>query len=411
MRKFRICRITDSFPPPWTGLAPATYELSAAQARQGCEVHVIAKFRGSAPQVDIAAPFAIHRIRAKLMLFEVLALVKLISLNRIHKFDLIHSHGSSFFFFHLLRKILPKYGIFKIPIFVSVHNIRAYQDRAYRQADFFSIAESILQRKLKELRDKKQKMLKKHRWQKIRQKISYQDADCLLPVSQGLKRALIETYSLPPEKIRVVYNGVSSAIIEKSTAQIECADTLNNKVLLFVGRTIGTKNEVSLLQAMPSILSRYPNAQLVVIGDGYWHETLRDVARALGIEANVTFINYVPHNEIITYYRNADVFVFPSFSEGLPKVVLEAMASELPVVATDVDGNNELVIDGYNGYLVRPNSPGDIAEKVLDLLKDNEQAKRLGKNGRRLVLDNFTWEKVASLCSEAYFDILCAMKS
>ena len=409
MKKIKICRITDSFPPPWTGLAPATYELSAAQARIGCEVHVIAKYTKGCKTVDQMAPFTVHRIRGKLILFEIMAFFKLISLNRKYNFDILHSHGSSFFFFHVLRKFFPKYWIFEIPLFVSVHNIREYQDKIYREADFFSIAENILNTKLDNLREKKHKMLKRHIWQRIKQRISYKDADYLLPVSNSLKKALIQTYSINPQKIYILYNGVSSFVLKQSTKNIKCNFTEKNR-LLFVGRTIGTKNEVALLKALPAILKSCPDTNLTIIGDGYWHDTLKQVAKKLGIEQYVTFLRHVPHKEIVTYYKNANVFVFPSFSEGLPKVVLEAMACGLPVVASNVDGNNELVIDGYNGYLIDPYNIDDMVEKVVHLLKNKELAIKMGQNGRDIVLKSFTWDNIAKLCNEYYNNCLSVIK-
>jgi len=409
MKKIKICRITDSFPPPWTGLAPATYELSAAQARIGCEVHVIAKYTKGCKTVDQMAPFTVHRIRGKLILFEIMAFFKLISLNRKYNFDILHSHGSSFFFFHVLRKFFPKYWIFEIPLFVSVHNIREYQDKIYREADFFSIAENILNTKLDNLREKKHKMLKRHIWQRIKQRISYKDADYLLPVSNSLKKALIQTYSINPQKIYILYNGVSSFVLKQSTKNIKCNFTEKNR-LLFVGRTIGTKNEVALLKALPAILKSCPDTNLTIIGDGYWHDTLKQVAKKLGIEQYVTFLRHVPHKEIVTYYKNANVFVFPSFSEGLPKVVLEAMACGLPVVASNVDGNNELVIDGYNGYLIDPYNIDDMVEKVVHLLKNKELAIKMGQNGRDIVLKSFTWDNIAKLCNKYYNNCLSVIK-
>lgn len=403
MKTYKIFRVTDSFPPPWTGLSPATYELSAAQARQGCEVHVIAKYAKGANNVDQKAPFIVHRIRAKLIVFEIMAFLKFISLNKRYKFDLIHSHGSSFFFFHLLRKLYPKWHIFKIPVFVSVHNIREYQDQIYRQADFFSAAENILGVKLKELRKKKEKMLRRHKWEKIRQRVSYQDADCLLPVSEGLKNALINIYSISPQKIYTVYNGVSSFVLQQ-LKQIERPYIFpkKEKSILFVGRTIGTKNEVSLLLAMPKILNHCPQTKLILIGDGYWHSTLRQISNKLSLSENVIFIRHVKHEEIVNFYKSSDIFVFPSFSEGFPKVLLEAMACGLPIIATNVDGNNELVIDGYNGYLVPPNDPDSIAGKVVSLLQNEEKSIKLGENGRQFVLSEFKWEHVANRCSLAY---------
>nr|NJM01463.1 glycosyltransferase family 4 protein [Desulfobacula sp.] len=402
--KKKICRITDNFPPPWTGVSPAAYELSAAQSRQGVDVHVITKCCKGSGETDAEAPFSIYRVHGRLIFFEIMAFVKLICLHHKYKFDAIHSHGSSFFFFHLLRKIFPKVGVFKIPVVVSIHNIRDYQDQTYKKADFFLLAESILGRRLDDLREKKNKMLRTHNWQKVKQKVSYTDADCLVTVSKALENALISRYRIPQKKIKTIYNGVSTRLLAKGKETAEQKREPSAKTLLFVGRTIGTKNEAALLKAMPIILEKYPETRLVIIGNGYWQKTLKEISFKLCIKDRVSFINYVEHKKIFEYYMSSDVFVFPSFSEGLPKVLIEAMAAGLPVVASNVDGNNELVMEGKTGFLVAPNDFQTFAEKIMLILGDREKAVKLGRTAQLSISQKLTWDSVARSCNDFVFN-------
>lgn len=404
--KLRICRVTDSFPPPWTGISPGIYELSDEQARRGIEVHVITKYRKGCGVADSHATFCVHRVRGRSMLFEMVAVLKIIMLHRKHKFNLIHSHGSSLFFLHLLRELLPRLGILGIPLAVSVHNIRAYQDSVYEKSDFFSLAENVLKERLIELRKRKYKMLRRHGWEKVRQRISYSNADLVLPVSRNLGRVLETEYGIKGKKIAVIYNGVSRRFITTNCKGPSLGKFTGHKILLFVGRTIGTKNEVSLICALAKIRKVFTKVMLVIIGDGYWHDVLRRLANNLSLEDNIMLFKHVEHDVIKDYYNCADIFVFPSFSEGLPKVVLEAMACGVPVVASDVDGNNELIQHGETGMVIRPNDPKDLAEKVCDLLKDSRKAKALGQAGKQFVVKEFTWDRVAERCRAAYDGLL-----
>lgn len=404
-KPLNICRIADNFPLPWIGVAPATYYLSEIQHSNGNNVHVIAKYKNGCRRFDRECPFPVHRIKGKLMLFELMTFIKLMKLNRIHQFDLIHSHGTSFFFMHVMRKIFPKISILSIPIVVSVHNIRSNQDQTYELADFFSIAENILGRNLSHLRRQKKKMLNGHRWPTIKQKISYKDADYLMPVSDYLGTVLNKNYDIPKKKIKVIYNGVTDSFFEQVNS------TRNNgrqaaKTIIFVGRTIGTKNEASLLKAFSIVKKSHHNTQLIIIGNGYWNKTLHRIAGKLNIADSVRFIEYVEHGKMIKLYESSDIFVFPSFSEGMPKAVLEAMASGLPVVGTDVSGVNELIKNGENGFLSKPNDPGALSNNIMKLLEEPQIAERFSDKNREIVREKFTWSKVAERCDQGYETLL-----
>ena len=117
----------------------------------------------------------------------------------------------------------------------------------------------------------------------------------------------------------------------------------------------------------------------------------------------VRMVGIRPASEIPLWMNAADVLVLPSLSEGRPNVVLEAMACEVPVVATAVGGTPELVKDGEVGFLVPPKDPAAIAEKILLLLGDKGLRERLGRNGRRFILEEgLTWESCARKYSEIY---------
>jgi glycosyltransferase involved in cell wall biosynthesis len=176
-------------------------------------------------------------------------------------------------------------------------------------------------------------------------------------------------------------------------------------MILYVGRLVPHKGVEFLLEAVPHLKS---SAHLVVVGSGPWRETLEKRARMNGIEDRVTFAGSVPYEELPAYYRAADVTVLPSISrlEAFGLVGLEAMASERPVVMSDIPGVREVIEDGEHGFHSRPVDPADIAEKVNALLEDPELRAGMGAKGRKRVLEKFTTEVVGKQFHDIYKRIL-----
>lgn len=119
----------------------------------------------------------------------------------------------------------------------------------------------------------------------------------------------------------------------------------------------------------------------------------------------VLFTGYIPENLKSLYYRAADIFVLPSFSEAFPLTLLEAGASGLPIVATDVGGISDILHDGINGFMVKTGDPEDLTEKILTLLGDDKLRERLGKKGQMLA-EQYSWESVAEETEKLYLDLI-----
>lgn len=167
------------------------------------------------------------------------------------------------------------------------------------------------------------------------------------------------------------------------------------------GRLVFQKGVDVLLKA----LSRMPlcaHVFLDVIGDGGAKPDLERLARELGVADRVRFLGWKTPPEMPEVYRQLDAFVLPSRDEGMPNVVLEAMASGLPVVATRIAGNEELVVQGETGFLVPPEDPDALADALTTLVRDPSLRERMGSAGRTLVEDRYTWTRVA----EQYLGIM-----
>jgi len=243
-------------------------------------------------------------------------------------------------------------------------------------------------------------------------------ADMIITVSYAMKDELIQL-GFPKDKIEVAYNGVdpqkydpesvSSEQVRKIKAFYGLKD--DDFMVLFLGRLVGVKGVDKLIMAMPHVLSKIPNARLVIVGVGDQQEYLINLTRTMRLNEYVRFrFDFIPEEERILHYAACDVAVFPSYYEPFGIVALEAMSMEKPVVvgAAGVSGMREIVIccsDEQCGYHIDPNNPSDIAWGIISSLENPERRKWLGKNGRKRVLSEFTWNKIAEKTVQLYEEV------
>jgi phosphatidylinositol alpha-1,6-mannosyltransferase len=149
-----------------------------------------------------------------------------------------------------------------------------------------------------------------------------------------------------------------------------------------------------LVEAMPAVLARVPSAIALIAGDGPEEAMLKRFVADLGIGVAVRFLGHVPHSEIASYYRTADVFALTSVFDNSPNVVLEAMASGLPVVCTDVGGVGEFV-ETAGGDLVAVSDPDQLASRLVFWLQSRSRRDLAGKHNRLVVQERYSWRASA----------------
>ncbi len=246
-----------------------------------------------------------------------------------------------------------------------------------------------------------------------------QNSDKIITVSYAMKQDL-EKHGWQSSKISVVWNGVDPERYNPVNVQKQEVMAIRQKygipnnwnMLLFVGRLAWVKGVRNLLQAMPLVLKEYPNTKLVILGKGGEQNDIVETAERLNIKDNVVYrFDFVSEKERIIHYAASDVCVFPSLYEPFGIVSLEAMALEKPVVvgARGVVGFKEQVVNGgtdQTGVHINAEDPADIAWGIKETLRDPEKAKNWGENGRRRVLEYFTWQKVADQTIKIYDSLL-----
>ncbi|ASJ03243.1 glycosyl transferase [Thermococcus profundus] len=230
----------------------------------------------------------------------------------------------------------------------------------------------------------------------------------IIAVSKAAK-AFIEHFTDSP--VRVIPNGVDDEffrpISEKEKEMVKEELGINGDVVLYVSRMSPRKGPHVLLNAFQNIAREEDDATLVMVGSGEMLPFLKARAKFLNIEDRVRFMGYVPNELLPKLYASADVFVLPSTTaEAFGIVILEAMASAVPVVTTTVGGIPEVVGESGSGILVPPGDEFALAEAILKLLHDKELAGKFGEAGRKAVENRYSWRVVAGDIENVYEDAL-----
>ncbi|MGH1577964.1 glycosyltransferase [Planktotalea sp.] len=172
------------------------------------------------------------------------------------------------------------------------------------------------------------------------------------------------------------------------------------KQLLFVGRLAGVKGVPVLLDALSTLREAHPDLNVTFIGDGPERAALEERAQELGLGRITKFVGYKSQSEVAEALMNSDLFVLPSFAEGVPVVLMEAMAAEVPVITTHVAGVPELISDGQEGILVHPGDSNSLSHAIERVLNDVDLAESMGKAGRAKVSASFNIAHEAAWLAE-----------
>jgi glycosyltransferase involved in cell wall biosynthesis len=162
--------------------------------------------------------------------------------------------------------------------------------------------------------------------------------------------------------------------------------------MTFIGRLVYGKGVQDLILTFPEIMNE-SKVKLLIIGDGSYKPDLERLAKNVN-KGNILFEGQKNRQEIAEILSTTDIFVNPSYSEGLPTSVLEAGAAGLPIVATDVGGTREIIEDGKSGFLVPAGDTQALKEKVCQLIKDKQLREDFGSNIQQFVKKNFDWDEI-----------------
>ena len=219
-------------------------------------------------------------------------------------------------------------------------------------------------------------------------------ADAVGCISKTDKKLAKNKWNINEEKLYWAPNAISSREFYRRNSD----DTLN---VVFIGHAEAWKGIRVFLEVVELVRRERPDVNFFIVGEGSHKAPMRFKSS----NEHMRSLGPVPHEIIPKVLSRASVLVLPSYTEGLPTVCLEALASGVPVVASRIGGLPEVVIDGRTGYLFPPGNAELSAERVLDLLSDEQLRRRMGNRGRRLVQRHYTWDTVVKKIERIYESI------
>lgn len=225
--------------------------------------------------------------------------------------------------------------------------------------------------------------------------------DSFIAVSDWM-RGELEARGIAADRIHVVHCGGDPERFRPELREPERLRlTPDSRVVLYPGRPTLVKGAGVLAQAIPQVVARFPTAQFVFTGGGA--EDFRQLATlSPALAAHVRFLGYLPYDDLPNVFASADLMIAPTYYEDFPIRILESLASGVPVVASEVGGIREVVVTGSTGTLIPPGDPTALADAIVDLLGDDGARTRLGANGRRRIVEEFSWQKAGASTLDLY---------
>jgi len=382
--KLRILLInTGIFPVPPNrggGIELHTYNLARALSELGSEVHYITDITNEARFNSNVMVYNTHTPRMRFQAgfgewvmshvmggaFSFKTALSTLLFKR-SDFDIVHVHGN-------LSGLLVSFINEPTPLVFTTHNPTPWMcryessfEQKFREAAYRLVDANLIKR-----------------------------TDHIVALNQRLKDEIVAKWSIPPSKVTVVPNGVDTRAFcpdSRKAADVRAKYRIEGMYCLFVGQLRNRKGVDSLLRAFNEIDNN--KMKCVVVGDGPERDKLEKLADDFKLHSKVLFTGAVPFEDLTDLYAEAEFFVLPTVAEGSPLVVLEAMASGLPVISTKVSGIPEVIDNEQNGFIVPPRDVHALAECMRVLIEDDELRAKMSKTARKKTVASFSWNAVA----------------
>ncbi len=376
----KICMVSHSFLPTIGGAELVVHNLSKHLTMSGEDVYVFTHLKNDNTTFQSNYNIQYYPRTPKEIAQGYTFAIALFLLKRKYNFDLIHVHVAKIGYYATkIKKLL------KIPIVITTHgrDIQKYQEIGYG----FRL-------------DPK--------WNK-RIEYALKNADLVTAIGSSTNKEYLKI-GIPKERIADIPNGVDFKRFNEPYQNIREILGLSQdiKIVLAVGRYDLKKGYEYLIKAIPSILEKYEKVKFLLIGKRL--SALKPLIQELSIESDVIILeqqafnkndasiidlNKIPNDTLLSAYKSADVFVSPSLIEGFALVIIEAMVCGLPIVATNVPGNEDAIVNQKNGFLVPPMSPSALSEKIVEVLNNDRKRVYLGENSIEMSRQ-YDWIKISN---------------
>lgn len=371
----RICMVCQGFPPGQRGASYYVYYLAKTLTERGHKVTVMTRGSWRKTYVEEIDGITVYRVQFIPIYPYHLDLHGLL-LNK-----LIKSMENNFDIIHLLPPLIPVIRT-RLPLYVTVLG---------------TIVEGVHQRVSLDLFTLGLKAFS-GMYVSIERKI-VNNAIGVSAVSASCADQLCVNYGI--KDVEVVYNGVDTSLFVPAVTKEK-----NEPYILYTGALHSNKGIPDLIRSAVYVLKKYPDTRFIITGRGPSETSLRKLVHDLKLDHNVRFVGYVDRPQLIKLYQNASILVLPSYYEGLPTTILEAMACGIPVIGTNVYGTAEAISDGQTGLLIPPKAPRQLAEAINELLGDRALQRIMGQNGRQMAIKQYDWNVVTDNIERQYKSVV-----
>ena len=293
------------------------------------------------------------------------------------KFDVVHTHSSK-------AGIIGRYAARAAKIPVVVHTVHGQAFHPYQSKW-------------------------KNRLFILLEKLAATQCDKIYAVAQAMIDQCVSAGVAPAEKYAVVYSGMDTTAFDSALRSEELRKTLgipqNVKVIATVARLFHQKGYEYVIPAAEKLLKTHPETHFLFIGDGPMYDSLLADLQKKGIDKNFHFAGLIPPDKVCNYLAQADMLWHLSLHEGLPRAVVQALATGIPAIGFALDGTPEVILDGQSGFLTAPEDIDRVAEAAAELLDDPQKAAEMGKFGKQMVLEKFNWRKMSDILEEEYLQL------
>lgn len=377
----KVLVYTHEFPPFLGGLATTSYKLVKGFIDSGIEVSaLVPSYNNDEKEVDRALSCNVRRI-------------PLLGTKILRSIPFLQQFIALFFLAYSIKKHKPDAVLFITEEAESTGGILScfMSFRSVVRVAGSGIMTCILG-------DKKIKKLHKYPMMRL-----YGKAKKVIAVSNYTKSLLMQI-GVEEDKIRVVFNGIDEKFLSEKKDEIKSGELKTrfgirdkDKVLITIARILPRKGQDYVIRALPKVIEEFPDVKYLIVGEGKYKHSFKDLASELGLEGVVVFTGGVDHKSIINYLDIGDIFIMPNRMwnnkvEGLPNALMEASARGLATIAGNQSGSVEAIIDGKTGYLVDSESVDEITNCIINLIGNEEKIEELGKNGVDFVKEYFREE-------------------
>ncbi len=347
----KICIVSSWLPSKRRpNFAPFVYNFAESLAKYGLDISVLTPSEEGEESVTCEGLMTIYRVNSRSPIFSILRLVLKT------KPDIIHVQAPNFFSCHAI----PVAKLTRIPIIATVH-----------RAEVAPVSNQI-------------SIIRKHALARFNRIVAVSNHTKSLAINAGVEAS----------KISVIYNSCDESVFfygkDKGLQRKKHNFGSGDNIILFVGNLIKRKGLSSLIESLNTLRNKMSDFIVIIVGQGEDLQELKSMVNKYGLNSHVKFYGRVPKTTLSELYTAADVFVLPSTSEGHSVALLEAMASGLPIVASDIQGNRESVEDGVNGFLFRTGSSENLAEKLEIILSDSKLKKMISDKSYEAYIQKFS---------------------